>query len=946
MFESKYIKYDPSITCEIFDKIINRLTELYGKSNRWEKTYDQFKTWGFIVIFNAPTKSHFNWSVDNNKQNSTEITVQELLGYDPFISDNLLEGWLKETKDKSFSLCELRSYISYGTTCPREAVYLKLKGNNVIEKAQILYTLWNSKEFTLPSKWRVLATSEAEGKLLIPYANEGFKVPTAWRTDNVQNYWLCVGPGTFNSLSKLSDRLSEYEEITFAQFKQYVLKETSVKTGIDWTKVSKEDLLIEANKRYPLGTKYRSRPNRPTYMLESKLIVDSYNNVYDEDRNCHVFLDGKWAEIVELAKKDWNKCSQTELQAEAEKRYPIGTKCISLDSMKNECVIKSLTHAGSNSSEIWMCGDTFNPCVYKKGSWAEIISTSKDWNKRNIQEVLAETIRRYPVGTVVKSPIYPDNKYIVKTTPIIYKNLTVISDGDGKVTLFDFDKNTWAEIVKETQPKEWAVGTYFVFLRDYGGHPKGTIDKIIKDNGPITVKSSLFYNGSSDNCNLRKDNEAKWFATKSEAEVFVKTQFAESRSTEEDLTGRYLRATVDYPQSTSLKKGDVIKIVSKHSSNYYKLEKNWNYTTDSSTASNFEVLPKNYKPESTSLNLNFQHNQFYKVTLLKHSYVFLFTDSKLEKERINVIIYYDCSNKKCCDGGFIYLKDITACEWIPTETVKRDYSELYLKLYPQPKYQYEEGKWYSVVKDQSCNNFRKCCKSSNNNICTYDEMIYNGKHSKQHGNAAWDIAFPADMEVVNSIIKGNINFVINDWVYFLGTDSSLCTSYWRPGKVCQVVELRGNSLGFEYVGGPSNYKNQFRKATTAEIFEHMNYQTYKNFKVGDYITIVQHPKFWSSLCVNKNLLDKVTYPFTAEITKLTIEHGDCGIEAGDGGWSLDRMINDGTVRKATSEEIGNLIHKGIGGLLTYPDRLASEHSIICQSKPKKDEFEFIMLPEE
>ena len=94
MFENKYIKYDPSITCEIFDKIINRLTELYGKSNRWEKTYDQFKTWGFIVIFNAPTKSHFNWFVDNNKQNSTEITVQELLGYDPFISDNLLERWL------------------------------------------------------------------------------------------------------------------------------------------------------------------------------------------------------------------------------------------------------------------------------------------------------------------------------------------------------------------------------------------------------------------------------------------------------------------------------------------------------------------------------------------------------------------------------------------------------------------------------------------------------------------------------------------------------------------------------------------------------------------------------------------------------------------------------------------------------------------------------------
>ena len=293
MFESKYIKYDPSITCEIFDKIINRLTELYGKSNRWEKTYDQFKTWGFIVIFNVPTKSRFNWSVDNNKQNSTEITVQELLGYDPFVSDDPLERWLKETKDKSFSLYELQTYISSSTTCPYEKVYLKLKGSGFNEKAKILYDLWNSKEFTLPSKWRVIATSEAEGKFLIPYANEIFKSPNAWNNANVQNYWLCISPGKFNSLSKNSYQLSEYEEITFVQFKQYVLKENSVKTGIDWTKVSKEDLLIEANKRYPFGTKYRSRPNRPTYMLESKLIVDSYNNVYDEDRNCHVFLNGE-----------------------------------------------------------------------------------------------------------------------------------------------------------------------------------------------------------------------------------------------------------------------------------------------------------------------------------------------------------------------------------------------------------------------------------------------------------------------------------------------------------------------------------------------------------------------------------------------------------------------------------------------------------------------------
>ena len=69
--------------------------------------------------------------------------------------------------------------------------------------------------------------------------------------------------------------------------------------------------------------------------------------------------------------------------------------------------------------------------------------------------------------------------------------------------------------------KEWIIGTYVVLLRDYGGHPKGTVDTIENINDNIIV-CSLKYKNTSDLCNQNRYN-LKWFATKIEAEAFSKT---------------------------------------------------------------------------------------------------------------------------------------------------------------------------------------------------------------------------------------------------------------------------------------------------------------------------------------------------------------------------------------------------------------------------------------
>jgi len=75
-------------------------------------------------------------------------------------------------------------------------------------------------------------------------------------------------------------------------------------------------------------------------------------------------------------------------------------------------------------------------------------------------------------------------------------------------------------IVKSIE--EWSVGSYVVFLKEYGGHPKGTISKIIINEPQCAQVEHSFY-GRNEGCRLYKDKECKWFATIEEAEAFAAT---------------------------------------------------------------------------------------------------------------------------------------------------------------------------------------------------------------------------------------------------------------------------------------------------------------------------------------------------------------------------------------------------------------------------------------
>ena len=67
-----------------------------------------------------------------------------------------------------------------------------------------------------------------------------------------------------------------------------------------------------------------------------------------------------------------------------------------------------------------------------------------------------------------------------------------------------------------------------------------------------------------------------------------------------DLTGRYLKALIDSPQSTSYKKDDFVKIITKKSNCRYEIGDNkinsWIYSTNNGTQHHWELMPIGFEP--------------------------------------------------------------------------------------------------------------------------------------------------------------------------------------------------------------------------------------------------------------------------------------------------------------------------------------------------------------
>lgn len=808
MFKNKYLKYDPSITFEIFEKVYDKLIDQGWSSSVPKDTlYNQFSGgfWPYIVN----TKDNDFYSNYISGTGKTKTTVQEILGYDPVPKD-----WTKATEEELIAECERR----YPT-------------GSVIKSVQNrTYTL-KGKDFYQSAQGSIFAYRE-----------------------------LCE----IYSPSK-----NKWAEIV-----------TSVEK--DQTVFSEKELLEEIRRRYPIGTVCVSLegPTKPTTVTSYAHSSFSSNRgwVAGIPHNPILYTNGKWAEIVSLPEKNWRKCSQEELQAEAEKRYPIGTKCISLSDDGREIIVTSFKHPGSTSEKIWLHGDIFNPLVYQKGEWAKIIKSpiEKEWFDCSIEELLEEAIRRYPTGCSVISPINTSEVHFIRKEPVMYSK-EVITDGDKKVTLCDRTKRKWADITESTPKAKFKVGDQ---IKSNPGGWQFVNDEIDDKESISSVKSDIsIISGNCVKVLYSKTHNNYWYMIDNYKNAF--TEDCISLVITADRTP-ILRQAVHCPT-----------------------QEQWDFVRSKVPKSSVGPATWNsYKHESCICVFN--------------------TEDTTDHGRY-------CNQDWYKEHGYQILSFNEWCKCHHYELPsKEDLVGRCLKaLIDQP-----DGTPYtkdSIVKIKSR-------VSSTNSTYILEEKGYccNPMNSKN-----WEILpkdfkcarFKSEFKVGDVLM--NLHKSIN---YEYGEIGKVAVI--KNGKLA-FENKPSDELNVKPFDQFRRLTSEEEKVYNArEVINESLKQS--DYRIGDWIVIMSRSDSWSSRCNPNDIRSKVKYPFVAKITNLLINSFGTHIEAGNGGWALCKMIEEKIVRKADASEIGNAIHRDLDDTIMsdFGIRESSIFALECPIVPKKKTKKF------
>lgn len=232
---NKYIQYDSKITFDIFKLIYQKLIDLgFTSPHTVENAFKEFSgRFKYFTLKLYDGEKYFN-QFDSLNADKSEISVEDILGYNPFESFKLPEKWYVKVTGDSINYPELAKWR--GSWCYSGISYVKS-----------------------------------------------------------DTYWTAKFP-------------EDFIEITLEQFKEFIMNEPvkteTIETEKDWSKATEEEILAEAKRKYPVGTKYRG--------VCSNLIEGVVNADYDVRKpfkNDEIVLDAgkdylfyknRWAEIISL----------------------------------------------------------------------------------------------------------------------------------------------------------------------------------------------------------------------------------------------------------------------------------------------------------------------------------------------------------------------------------------------------------------------------------------------------------------------------------------------------------------------------------------------------------------------------------------------------------------------------------------------------------------------
>lgn len=261
----------------------------------------------------------------------------------------------------------------------------------------------------------------------------------------------------------------------------YISTKTSFNADLRKEVKYQDFILEEAKRRYPVGTKFKDHTIQKIWTVKNTNFTYSNDYINKEavylepkdvvehtDSRWSIYLDGKWAEIVEEVKS----------QFEVGKWYIINS-----DNSRFINVVK-IKKVFSNTK------------IEAENGYYNIKSDNggNGWNASTNKHVW---------------------KDINKVTPLTLEDVQQYLPG------------THPDIIDKPLPKtieKWSKGTYVVYLQNFSNLvSKNQIDEITRELKP---GDDCTYTKSYGSLTLAReqDDQIKWFATKQEAEEFVKLQ--------------------------------------------------------------------------------------------------------------------------------------------------------------------------------------------------------------------------------------------------------------------------------------------------------------------------------------------------------------------------------------------------------------------------------------
>lgn len=172
-------------------------------------------------------------------------------------------------------------------------------------------------EFILPEKWCIKTEKLSENSQIIGnwfnfqsgnYCYTFSCLGMFYHSDNYSKQNILT-KGSLAASFADNPKRNTYTEITFEQFKKYVLKEEELSpiqlANIQHPELANETLLEKAKRLYPVGTKFLSASmNTCRCTVEHEPILRDNGNIstMDNGRNGIVYYEGQWAEIIEEVK--------------------------------------------------------------------------------------------------------------------------------------------------------------------------------------------------------------------------------------------------------------------------------------------------------------------------------------------------------------------------------------------------------------------------------------------------------------------------------------------------------------------------------------------------------------------------------------------------------------------------------------------------------------------